>query len=189
MLLLSATIHTQTYDIYIQYQNQRITCSSESACFIYCKQPYSCHNSQILCPLNQHCVISCGGEPNACYGATIQAGFSSFFELDDCSTGDHTTCQSMQIYFPPNLDGEKRAILNTGNNLKQNLTFYAIFGWADIDISGFTGTINNDINGTMHCSYGYEQECKFASDKWSCLNQKDFCNINSLNGFVFLFYF
>ena len=90
----------------------------------------------------------------------------------------------MTIYFPPNNNGEKRAILHTGDNFKKNLTFYAIFGWSDVDISGVTATINNDLQGIMHCNYGYDKTCNFASNEWNCHDTNSFC-LNQFNRFVF----
>ena len=179
------TLYT-TPTLVIQYKEQQIKCSSKSPCFIYCKEESSCQNARIFCPIHQHCIVSCGKSQRACYGATIEAQYSSLFELNDCSTGDDSTCQAMSIYFPPNNFGDKRAILHTGNNFKSDLSFYAVFGWQDIDLSGFTGTINNDLQGVMHCSYGYYETCDMSQNEWSCKDKNSFC-INPLNRSLSMF--
>ena len=122
------------YHIYFdqtqQNQNKSISCSGNSECKIYCKEEDACRDTTIYCPVNQRCLVSCGKGSNACHGATIDARYSTLFALNDCYTGDETTCGSMTIFFPPNLDGVKRAFLSTGDNFKTNLTFYAIYGIA-----------------------------------------------------------
>ena len=161
--------------LFIQYENGTISCEPGRSCIIYCEQENSCKNSQILCPDDQACIISCGASPNACNGATIDARYSSLLELNDCHSGDDSSCHGLSIYFPPNHDGQKVAYLNTGDNMKQSLNFYAIYGWLDIDTSGFIGDHSGFI-GEMHCSFWYQQRCDFHSDHLSCANGSDLCN-------------
>lgn len=81
----------------------------------------------------------------------------------------------MTIYFPPNENGNKRSYLNTGDNMKESLTFYAVYGWLDIDTSAYIGTYD-DIEGTMYCGFWYQYSCNFDEDDWICENSNDYCN-------------
>jgi len=147
-----------------------------SPCFIYCQEEDSCLNANIFCPLNLECSISCGKSSNACNGLLIDARYSSSFSLNDCSSGDRSTCNGVTIYFPPNNFGTKRGFINTGNNLKNSLIFYAIYGWLDIDTSGFIGDYNDNLNGIMYCTFWYNINCQFNDKNFSCKNTNDLCN-------------
>jgi len=158
-----------------EFENGTIACEEARSCIIYCEQERSCMNAHILCPDDQACIISCGIASYACHGAVIDARLSSLLELNDCHSGDDSTCSAMAIYFPPNRNGEKVSFLNTGDNMRQWLHFYAIYGWIDIDTSGFVGERGSFI-GEMHCSFWYQQHCPFDSEHLSCADADDVCN-------------
>merc|ERR1719273_2523484 len=65
--------------------------------------------------------------------------------------------------------------------MKHDLHFYAIYGWLDIDTSGFTGYYS-DFHGEMHCSFWYQSHCDFHSEQLSCASETDLCNDPHLNG-------
>ena len=158
-----------------QYKDQTIKCNGNSACFIYCKEDEACSGANIFCPIDHPCIVSCGKYETACQGAIIDARYSSLFELNDCSSGSSTTCSEMTIYFPPNDNGLPRSSLNTGDNMKDDITLYAIYGWLDIDTSSFTGTYD-DIDAIMFCGFWYQYSCEVDDDDWICENTNDYCN-------------
>jgi len=164
-----------------QYKDGTIQCQHNSACFVYCKEEGSCQNANILCPINRECIVSCGKHSNACNGAVVDARYSSLFELNDCASGDSSTCSAMSIYFPPNNNGQKISFLNVGNNFKHALKLYAIYGWLDVDASGYTGDFEEEIDGVMYCTFWYESSCQIEDNGWECDNNGDYCNNPSMS--------
>ena len=59
--------------------------------------------------------IHCTGQ-YSCYGATIDARHASLLQMLDCAT-ELCTCYKLTIYCPPNINGDKRCILQ-GNATK-----------------------------------------------------------------------
>ena len=154
-----------------QYKNKQINCKSDEDCIIECNQYESCSNSIINCPRNYPCIISCGYQSKSCLNLTINAFYSSNFELNDCDTGNPSTCKDITIYFPPMDYWSPRAYLNTGNNLNGNIKFYAVNGWLDIITSGYTGYDFSEINnGVIFCKQNYTEICPFTQTQCICNN-------------------
>jgi len=159
-----------------EFKDGTIQCPQNEDCTIYCNEEEACEKTKIFCPVHNECTVWCGYGINACKGAIIDARYSSYFSLNDCETGDDSTCAEMTVYFPPNQSGEKIGALNTGNNFKRALKLYAVYGWLDVDTSGVTGDASSNIDAVMHCSWWYETHCVVAVDEWRCNEEQHTCN-------------
>ena len=179
-----------------QYRGGTITCIENEDCYINCSEQDACKNAEIICPMDHQCGITCNAD-NACQDSLIIATYSSLFILT-CKDGNDYTCSGLSIYFPPNdANGIPLGILHVGNNLNSlsnQLQFYAMNGWNDVDTTHYTGNYAvGHHEGIMHCSSTYALQCPFASDKWQCPDAQSPCNnytnINSnaqsLNSLVF----
>ena len=132
--------------------------------------------------IHQHCIVS-GKSPRACYGAIIKAQYSTLFELNDCSTGDDTTCQAMSIYVPQTIlvINVQYYILETISNLIYPFMRYLV---GKILISLIHQQLT--VQGVMYCSYGYYETCDISQNEWSCKDKNSFC-INPLNRYFLLY--
>eukprot|EP01083_Nonionella_stella_P174686 606298_1 len=180
-VLFQNMVHIQGSVIHAQsdeYKNKVILCDKSEDCAIYCRNPNSCQYAHIECPIDSECNITCSGAA-ACQHITINATHASLFTLNDCDTGNDYTCSGLSIYFPPNLNGKQRGILHVGNhfNSKSNeMEFYAINGWRDIDATSSFGIEQDTIQGIMHCTPDYKSQCIFAVHDWTCNNPNALCN-------------
>merc|ERR1719474_1781597 len=177
-----------------EFYGHTIQCDDQADCTVDCSNHASiCRESTILCPDNGNCVIhchsgsqhdvctdiiidcphgdctlSCQGE-SACTNAEINAQDASSLDLT-CGTG--FTCSGLTVYFPPNVDGSAVATVSAGddsglNGRGKELQFYAINGWADVDIVDYTGSYQFH-DGQMHCGFEYGTTCNFHDSNWSC---------------------
>eukprot|EP01084_Bolivina_argentea_P215009 364989_1 len=176
------------------YGNCHLICSSETANNI-------CKNVSLTCPINGNCNLLCVGNSacqnvhingktsnaltiicegyNTCDGAIIDARDTMHFVLE-CGIGSINTCSSLTIFFPPNSNGEKKAIILAGDQFSAGINdipmqFYAYNGWNDINIFEYIGTYDHQI-GTIHCGSVYDNSCSFKSNAWECVNKNDICN-------------
>ena len=159
-------------------RNANIKCPLNGNCDITCKSGTSshglshnvCKGINITCPINGNCNISCY-ESSACQDAHIDARYATSVSLI-CGSSSPNTCSNLAIYLPPNMNGNKKAFIQT--NSAQSLQFYAQYGWNDIDIK-YNGTYIQH-EGIMHCESDYSSSCAFKSDAWACANDTDICN-------------
>ena len=170
-----------------QYKNQEINCDANKDCNVKCQQPNSCENAHIECPIDYECNVTCSSY-NSCKEITINATYSSLFILNDCSSGNNETCSGITIYFPSkkSISSKPKSILRVGNNLNSisnQIQFYAINGWDDIDTTQYFGDFTKENDGKMYCSVNYDKNCNFASNAWSCANTNDICNDYTRFGF------
>ena len=167
-------------------RNANIKCPTTGNCDITCNSGVSianwsshevCKGINITCPINGNCNIECH-ETDACQLATIDARYATSFSLV-CGSSATNTCTSLTIYFPPNINGNKKAKIEAADEsfsagMGDPLQFYAIHGWNDIDIR-YGG--NWDYHeGIMHCKSDYSSSCTFKPDAWTCADPDDFCN-------------
>ena len=179
--------------VYIPKEVISITraCDANQNCTITCVNDYECAGDTILWPADYKCDIHCIGN-EGCWGTLIRAESSSQLNVYGCidDGGDlWNVCQSIDVYCPPNVGGDKRCYIE-GNDLglangvltcttngacdpgQRGLHLYAVHGWADIDFSGYDGSTYTDINsnygpGTMHCLAGYTGSCPIGFG-WTC---------------------
>ena len=169
------------------YENGAITCNGVEDCEIICDGTEDCRNTFIQCPTDYSCDITCSAT-KSCALATINATYSSSLAINNCADGSYT-CKGITVYAPPNVGGQKRFTLEGDNGLGSGgpnefldgeaaapLQFYAIYGWDDIDLTGYSGSFQYGFAGTMYCTVGYQSSCSFASAAWTCANTGDLCN-------------
>lgn len=161
-----------------EHGNCRIDCHSGSKHDV-------CTDVNISCPHDGDCALSCHDE-SACANAWIDARDASHFSL---SCGSNSvlpstlaSCPGLTVYFPLSSNGSANAKVSAGDDSgliahSQPLQFYAVNGWADVDIVDYTGSFE-DHSGQMHCGYAYDHSCDFHAANWSCANWYDDCNGN-----------
>ena len=175
---LSSLTHSNIIDaVANQYSDSTITCIENEDCYINCSQQNACKNTEIQCPRQHQCGITCNAD-NSCQDSLIVATDSSLFILT-CKDGNDYTCSGLSVYFPPNENGIPLGILHVDNNLNSlsnELQFYAINGWTDIDTTHYSGNYAISHQGTIHCSPTYDTQCSFASSKWQCADTNHPCN-------------
>lgn len=160
-----------------------IRCPDHGNCDIHChsgSQNDVCRDITIECPHDGECSLSCHGE-SACADAHIDARHASHLSLF-CGTGPlQQTCAGLTVYFPPNSNGSANAVVSAGDSLNghnEDLQFYAVNGWNDVEIVDYTGSFGKDHRGQMHCWKDYSQFCDFHPSNWSCAHSTDYCNFD-----------
>ena len=83
--------------------NATISCPVAANCTILCNDTFSCRSATIYGPIGYSLIVQCN-EATSCDLISIHAEFTSQFTLIPIVGGD-----SMNIYFPPNIGGIKRA--------------------------------------------------------------------------------
>eukprot|EP01084_Bolivina_argentea_P279719 478223_1 len=176
-----------------QCQNDSIICTQNEDCNVVCNGDRSCENVIFSCPINKQCNITCIGDA-ACWGALINATLSSIVYIKGCTAGDPTnndlfTCENIDLYCPPNINGIKKCIVQgndyglsnclTGHQMCTGsdpvglggLHFFAINGWKDMQFiytgNQYTSVDNQGGPGTMHCKTDYKANCLIAAN-WIC---------------------
>ena len=159
-------------------RNSQINCPKDYPCNVQCLSSQSCEFAQFYCPIDQPCDIHCDAG-SACNQASFNATYSSSFNLDGCATGFYT-CTGVTIHFPPNVGGTPVATITGDNSLSAGISpsvplqFYAINGWSDVNVVGYTGDFSYP-QGDMYCTNDYSVSCNFASAAWACDNPTDLC--------------
>eukprot|EP01083_Nonionella_stella_P102214 290600_1 len=155
--------------------NSVIYCPSNANCIIQCSNQYSCKDITINASPNTTLNITCNGprescrnsiingnintEMNikcsnsyACYNSTIYGKYASKLHMIDCAT-DFWTCYMLNIYCPPNINGQKRCIFegddSFGVERQEPINLYAINSWNDIEFKrSETASIISSIKAT-----------------------------------------
>ena len=92
------------------------------------------------------------------------------------------TCYAMTLWIPPNVDGEKRCLIqgdgSVGGESDSPSTFYAVNSWDDIEF--YTPTKYNDYAGTMFCTADFSESCAILdlngnSGAWECTDSNSIC--------------
>eukprot|EP01083_Nonionella_stella_P068487 181852_1 len=157
----------------VQIRSNYINCTSYSCqnkqqcdqgedCTIQCTGSNSCRTATLLCPKDYKCTIQCIDE-FACSNATINASLSSELTLNGCI--DPNACSSLDIYCPAHTNKSKQCKIS-GNNIRNDVHFFAIHGFSDLDVN-YTGDYALN-NAHMFCLTGYTQSCAVAPDSFLC---------------------
>eukprot|EP01084_Bolivina_argentea_P277579 473932_1 len=152
--------------------NAIITCNTDEDCNISsCEGNRKCLSETIQCPIDYKCTIACTGTLS-CVGITINASLSSELIINGCS--DSSTCSLSEIYCPIN-NSTKKCSISGNNNIRHGIHYYAINGWADINVN-YTGDYSVD-SSKMHCLSDYSISCSLANHSFQCNPNGDIsCN-------------
>ena len=119
---------------------------------------FGCHNTNIQCPIDNKCTISCAGD---CSGLMVHAQDSTLLQINQCIEPIHrdttiSTCNNMDIVCPDT--GQCRF---DGNYKIEDTDFHSLYGFAYFHLND--GLVMEDC--TMFCGdlYGHEMcegDCK-----------------------------
>ncbi len=153
-------------------QNQQ-QCNEGEDCTFICNGNQACKGAIIVCPVDYTCTITCSGN-GACEGAMINGSSSSELIINGCIGGKR--CIDSEIHCPPNNGTSKRCSISGDNNIRNNIKYYAINGWSDVNTIGYTGDHSID-NSNMFCLSDYSLSCFLADTSFECdPNGDTFCN-------------
>eukprot|EP01084_Bolivina_argentea_P277581 473939_1 len=151
--------------------NAIISCNTDEDCNISCEGNRECLSETIQCPIDYKCTIACTGTLS-CVGITINASLSSELIINGCS--DSSTCSLSEIYCPIN-NSTKKCSISGNNNIRLGINYYAINGWADINVN-YTGDYSVD-SSIMYCLSDYSISCSLANHSFECNPNGDIsCN-------------
>ncbi len=155
-----------------------IKCMKHKPCTIICNEQYECTNSQINCPINNYCNITCN--TYSCHSTIIHANHSSLFDIH---IDTNITYQNLTIYLPLNsninLHTHKFPISNITKDISQmnsfHLILYALNGLKNININtNIQNLIDNhpmsNTNSIIYCTHNYNHHCQFSTATWTCPN-------------------
>eukprot|EP01084_Bolivina_argentea_P007263 13648_1 len=117
----------------ISKHSKTIECIKYKPCTIICNESDLCINSQINCPINKHCNITCN--PYSCHSTIINANHSSSFTIH---VNPNVIYNNLTIYLPftSNIHIHKLPISNTTKHISQQHTN---------QINQFQFIVNQDI--------------------------------------------
>ncbi len=111
----------------------------------------------------------------SCNGATFSADLRDFHEyryspLTIACNGAQDSCSDITVYCP---DDESKHCVVRGDSVDHNvdLQLFAVNGFDDIDLSGWTNKEIAGINNRMHCGEaedGYPDSCVIKADSFRC---------------------
>ncbi len=134
--------------------------------------------ANILCPLNAHCQLNCGGISDDCKSLDIDAKGSISLDIT-CGDGAES-CDRMNIYCPVNNTQCNISGLN-GHNVDSVIHLYSVQGLHGMNISDDRGSSLSGSTGVaIHilCNEDYSKECYITGTNIfnSCIDGDEICN-------------